>query len=274
MSFRLPFCTAIADLKPLRYGVHAALALALLGGTGASQAATLHIAAAASMTDAMNEAIEAYAGQHDDLSVVPVYASSSTLARQIANGAPAELYVSANIQWVDWLENQGVTLQERANLLRNRLALIATAGGGDAFVPGEDGRLSERLDEGDRLSVGDPDHVPAGIYAREALESLGEWADLEPRLARGSDVRAALALVERGETPLGIVYQTDANASDRVRTLGLFPADSHAPILYPATLIGDRVSDEAAAFRAWLDGEDAMAIFDAHGFSPAATDSR
>ena len=263
----------MAGLMPSRLGVRSVLTLALLGGGGVSQAATLHIAAAASLTDAMNAAIDAYVGQRDDLSVVPVYASSSTLARQIASGAPAELYVSANVQWVDWLEAEGVTLQARANLLQNRLALVATAGDDEAFTPGTDGRLSERLDEGDRLSVGDPDHVPAGIYARQALESLGEWPALETRLARASDVRAALALVERGETPLGIVYQTDASASNGVHTLGLFPIDSHDPILYPAALVGAEVSDEAAAFRTWLDGQDAMAIFEAHGFSPAATAS-
>lgn len=270
-----PSCTPLAILKPVRFSTRGALALILLATTGATQAATLHIAAAASLTDAMNEAIDAYASQRDGLNVVPMYASSSTLARQIANGAPAELYVSANVQWVDWLEEQGVPLRKRANLLQNRLALIATSSGdGGALIPDEDSHLSERLDEGDRLSVGDPDHVPAGIYARQALESLGEWAALEPRLARGSDVRAALALVERGETPLGIVYRTDANASDGVHILGLFPTESHDPILYPAVLIGDRIADEAVAFRAWLDGEDAMTIFEAHGFSPAAPDSR
>lgn len=251
----------------------ALLALTLLGMAPFAQAATLHVSAAASLTDALDEAIEAYVGQHQDVTIVPIYASSSTLARQIASGAPSELFISANLEWMDWLEEQGIAVQQRADLLQNRLALIAPAASDAAdFTPGEDGNLESLLGANDRLSVGDPDHVPAGIYARQALEALGEWQALEPRLARASDVRGALALVERGETPAGIVYQTDAEASEGVRTLGLFPLDSHDPVVYPVALIDAEGNDDAAAFRAWLESEEALDIFAAHGFSSVDDD--
>ena len=250
------------------------LVLLLLGMAPLSQAATtLHVSAAASLTDTLDEAIAQYQ-QHNEVSIVPIYASSSTLARQIANGAPADLFLSANNEWMDWLEEQGVNVQQRTDLLQNRLALIApTTSEMQAFTPGEGAKLFTLLGAGERLSVGDPDHVPVGIYAQQALETLDEWDTLAPRLAHANDVRGALTLVERGETPLGIVYQTDARASDRVRILGLFPLDSHDSITYPVALIGSasdtQENAEAAAFRVWLESEDAMAIFTAHGFSSA-----
>lgn len=249
---------------------HALLAWILLGMAPLAQAATLHVSAAASLTDAMDEAIEAYTAQHPDTTIVPIYASSSTLARQIASGAPADLFISANLSWMEWLDEQGVALQQRANLLQNRLALVAPVDSEvEVFTPGEDATLMSLLTSDERLSVGDPDHVPAGIYAQQAMEALGEWQELEPHLARGNDVRGALALVERSETPAGIVYQTDAKASERVRILGLFPLDSHAPIVYPVALIGSDNSSAATALRAWLAGDEAAAIFAEHGFSPA-----
>lgn len=252
-----------------------AVAFAALCAAGLAHADTLHVAAAASMTDAMNDAIETYTVEHDDVNIVPVYASSSTLARQIAHGAPAALFISANQKWMDWLEDEGVAVQQRIDLLQNRLALVAPTdeAAGD-FIPGESGELVSLLDDDERLAVGDPDHVPAGIYAQQALKQLGEWNALEPRLARASNVRSALALVERGETPAGVVYQTDAQASDGVTTLGLFPLDTHDPIVYPAALISTEDSDaqdnaDAAAFRLWLEGDAATAIFADHGFASA-----
>ncbi|GAB2710972.1 molybdate ABC transporter substrate-binding protein [Halomonas garicola] len=258
-----------SSLKPLRL----AAVLTALGVAGAAQAGTLHVAAAASMTDAMNDAIEAYTAEHEAVDIVPVYASSSTLARQIASGSPAEVYISANQKWMDWLEDEGVDVAQRVDLLQNRLALVAPADeAGDDFTPGESGELASLLDDGERLAVGDPAHVPAGIYAKQAFEALGEWDALEPRLARASDVRSALALVERGETPAGVVYQTDARASNGVATLGLFPLETHDAIVYPAALIDSGDNDDAAAFRAWLEGSQAMSIFEEHGFASALDD--
>lgn len=255
-----------------------AVAITALGTAGIAQAGTLHVAAAASMTNAMNEAIAAYTAEHDDVNIVPVYASSSTLARQIANGSPADVFISANQKWMDWLEDEGASVQQRVDLVQNRLALVAPADEAEGdFTPGESGELTSLLDDGERLAVGDPDHVPAGIYARQAFEALGEWDALEPRLARASDVRSALALVERGETPAGVVYRTDARASNGVTTLGLFPLDTHDPIVYPAALIGTQDSDaednaDAVAFRLWLAGDTATAIFAGHGFTSALDD--
>lgn len=232
----------------------------------------VRIFAAASLTDALDSAIARFEASHD-IEVVPVYASSSTAARQVARGAPADLYVSANERWMDWLAEQGVTLGERADLLHNRLALIAADDATVSLIPGEGVPLSHLLEDDERLAVGDPDHVPAGIYARQALESLGEWDTLAPRLARADNVRAALVLVARGEAPLGIVYRSDAQASDGVHELGLFPADSHAPIRYPVALIEPPAGDAARTFRAWLGGDEALSIFARFGFETAGLDT-
>nr|WP_300312300.1 molybdate ABC transporter substrate-binding protein [Halomonas sp.] len=250
----------------------ALLATASLATSSLAQAATLHVSAAASLTGAMDDAIETYTANHPDVSIVPIYASSSTLARQIASGAPSDLFISANLKWMDWLEEQDVELQGRTNLLQNRLALIAPAASDVThFIPGKDGAIESLIGADDRLAVGDPSHVPAGIYAQQALASLGEWETMEPRLARANDVRGALALVERGETPVGIVYQTDAKASEGVRTLGLFPLESHEPIVYPIAQIGAGENDDVEAFRAWLEDQEAQDIFTAHGFMTASS---
>ncbi|WP_111493316.1 molybdate ABC transporter substrate-binding protein [Marinobacter bohaiensis] len=249
------------------------LSLAGLLFAGSSTAAPrINVYAAASLTDAMDAVAETYEADHD-ADVVPVYASSSTLARQVANGAPADLYFSANEKWMDWLAAQGVTLNQRADLLQNRLSLIAPKDSATQdFTPGTGQPIASLLRPDERIAVGDPDHVPAGIYAKQALQNLGEWDDLQARLARGDNVRAALALVERGETPLGIVYQTDAKASDTVRQLGLFPESSHKTITYPAALIGPSHSDAVDNFRRWLAGPEAMTIFQRFGFSPLAAE--
>ncbi|TBW51866.1 molybdate ABC transporter substrate-binding protein [Marinobacter halodurans] len=232
-------------------------------------ATSISVYAAASLTDAMDAVASAYEAKHD-VDIVPVYASSSTLARQIANGAPADLYVSANEKWMDWLGKQGIELNERGDLLQNRLALIAPQDSPvDNFTPGTGKPIVSLLQKGERIATGDPAHVPAGIYAEQALQSLGEWHELQDRLARADNVRAALALVERGETPVGIVYQTDAKASQAVRQLGLFPEDSHKTITYPAALIVPARSSALNDFRQWLAGPEAMAIFQRFGFSPA-----
>lgn len=223
--------------------------------------------AAASLTDAINALVARYEDDHP-VDVVPVFAASSTLARQIANGAPADLFLSANNRWMDWLATQSVTLHDHQPLLGNRLALIApTSSHLQPFTPGSGGFIRERLEPGDRLAVGDPDHVPAGLYTRQALETLGEWETLRRRLARTDDVRGALALVARGETPLGIVYATDARASEAVQRIGLLPADSHTTIRYPIALIGDHPGPAARRFRTWLQSPPSHALFRSFGFT-------
>lgn len=252
--------------------VHA-LALSLgMGSLSALAGERVKVFAAASLTDAVDALAEAYEREHD-VEVVPVYAASSTLARQIANGAPAEIYLSANEQWMDWLGAQGeIPLTQRHDVLNNRLALIAPQDSEiAAFTPSEATSIAERLGTG-RLAVGNPAHVPAGIYAKQALQGLGQWQTLRARLARADNVRTALALVERGEAPLGIVYASDAQASDKVETLGLFPDASHEPIIYPMALIGDAPSDAAKSLADWLDGRQAAAIFKRFGFATVASE--
>ncbi|WP_106477655.1 molybdate ABC transporter substrate-binding protein [Phytohalomonas tamaricis] len=231
----------------------------------------IQVYAAASLTDVMNTLAADYEKQHE-VDIVPVYASSSTVARQVANGAPADIFFSANEKWMDWLAAQGITLTARADLLQNRLALIAPQNTDIAsFTPDAEHPLVDELADDSRLAVGDPDHVPAGIYAKQALKSLGEWNTLEPRLARSDNVRAALALVERGETPLGIVYATDAKASDKVKQLGLFPVESHKPITYPVALVNDTPSQAAQAFLTWLKSDEAAKVFRQYGFDTDMT---
>ncbi len=244
----------------------------LLSCSAASAAERINVQAAASLTDVMNTLIERYEQQHD-VDIVPVYASSSTLARQISQGAPADVYLSANEKWMDWLEEQGEPLHARRDLLNNRLALITADGSGiKDFTPDAEHPLNQYLKDDDRIAVGDPDHVPAGIYARQAFERLGQWQALAPRLARASDVRGALALVERGETPLGVVYATDAMAGTHVHQLGLFPADSHDPITYPAALLGKTPSPQARAFMTWLESDEAASAFEQYGFEVNGSD--
>lgn len=261
---RHAFVTALAASFASTLVLTFALTFALSGAANA--AGTVHVAAAASLTDALDEVIDVYESQND-VNVIPVYASSSTLARQIASGSPAALFLSANVQWMDWLEAQNINVQQRRDLLQNRLALVSASPDLPAqFTPGDGVPIASLLADRDRLSVGDPDHVPAGIYTQQALEALGEWQALAPRLARGNDVRAALTLVARQETPVGVVYQTDALASDHVRVLGLFPADSHAPITYPIALIDSEHNAAALALREWLASDEALDIFAEYGF--------
>lgn len=242
-------------------------ALAILAAARPAQADTVTVFAAASMADAMTEIADAYEAESGD-TIRLSFASSSTLARQIEAGAPADLYASANERWMDYLEERHLIVPEsRVSPFGNALVLVSPAdAGGAALDPTDGGAIAEALGPDGRLAVGDPDHVPAGIYARQALESLGHWQALEPRLARADDVRAALALVETGEVPLGIVYATDARVSDGVAVVGTFPADSHAPIIYPIALVGPNPTPAAEAFFDHLLGPAAAAVFQAAGF--------
>ena len=246
----------------------------------ADEPTRIRVMAAASLHDAM-DAIEARYERLANVDILPVYASSSTLARQLANGAPAQLYLSANERWMDWLEQQpGVVVTGRHDLLGNRLALVAAgassldAGVSNALDVTDVAKRLAATGDASRLAVGDPDHVPAGIYARQSLESLGQWQALRSHLASAEDVRAALALVEHGEAPLGIVYSTDASVSHRVHQIGLLPESSHDPIHYPAALItrgGDAPDEAAETFAHWLSSNEAGAIFHRFGFTTLGT---
>lgn len=246
-------------------------ALALLpplwaGAAAPSRAETVTVFAAASTTDAIRRIAALYESE-TGATVVPVFASSSTLAKQIASAAPADLFVSASPAWMDYLAEAGRLVEgSRRDLLRNRLVLVVPD---DSPIEGADNdpaALLRTLPEGARLSLGDPSHVPAGLYARQALASLGLWDALAPRVAPGSDVRAALALVARGETPAGIVYATDAAIAPGVRAVARFPLDSHAPIVYPAALVAGGDAEAGGRFLRFLAGPEARAVFEELGF--------
>jgi cobalt-zinc-cadmium efflux system protein len=230
-------------------------------------APSVTVFAAASLTDALQAIIDTY-GKDGRGSVTASFASSSALARQIENGAPADTFLSASSEWMDYLVRRGFIADgTRRVLLRNRLALIVPADRPIALKIAPGFALGAALGSG-RLAIGDPDYVPAGIYAKAALVSLGVWDDVAARLAPAADVRAALALVERGEAAAGIVFATDVAASRRIRLVGLFPADSHPPILYEAALVtGAR--PEARAFLDYLRGPGSRAVFKRFGFETA-----
>ncbi len=247
------------------------LALGLASGT--SHAAEVTIFAAASTKDAVEDLADRYMAAGGDR-VRTVFAASSTLAKQIVQGAPADIFLSASPAWMGYLaERDALEPASRVDLLGNRLVLIVPRGGNEA---GDDlgdlsaARLADLLRArqlGDRpLAIADPSHVPAGIYAKAALEALGLWQGLAERAVRTADVRAALALVDRGEAAAGIVYATDAAISPRVRIVGRFPASSHPPIVYPVALIAGRASDEARRFYDHLRSGEAAAVFRVHGF--------
>lgn len=251
-------------LAPLgRAAAAAALALGIAAASAAAADTTVY--AAASTTNAMSDVISAFT-EATTTAVTPSYASSSTLAKQIEQGAPAEVFVSANPKWMTYLGEAGLIVDgTRTDLLGNTLVLIAPADSPVETVEIGAGLDMAALLDGGRLSVGDPDHVPAGIYARQALESLGVWEATAPRLARANDVRSALALVERGEAPFGIVYATDAAISDGVKVVGAFPEDSHPPITYPAALVAD--TPASRALLAFMQSPEAAAIYDRYGFT-------
>ena len=235
----------------------------LLAATGA-HAQTLTVFAAASLKNAIDE-IAANWKAAGGTPVAASYASSSTLARQIEQGAPADLFISADAQWMDYLVRKSLVATPH-DLLGNRLVLIAAKAGSPAVAirPGFD--LARLLGDG-RLAVGDPSNVPAGIYAKEALRTLGIWDAVQPKLAPAADVRGALALVSRGEAPFGIVYETDAKIDPNVHIVGIFPEDSHPPIRYPVAAVTASRNLEASKFIAYLETPAARAVFEHYGFS-------
>lgn len=224
------------------------------------------VLAAASMQEAMNAAADAWAAQRHARPVLS-FAASSALARQIRAGAPADLFVSADEDWMDDVEKAGfVQRGTRADVAGNRLALIAPAGAPVRLRMGRGMPIADALGDS-RLAIANPDSVPAGKYGRDALTALGVWAPVANRLARGDNVRSAMALVERGEARLGIVYATDARASKAVRLIGIFPAASHAPIRYPLARLTTSRHRDAEGFRRFLLSGGGQAILARYGFT-------
>ncbi|UHQ22507.1 molybdate ABC transporter substrate-binding protein [Lysobacter sp. 5GHs7-4] len=229
--------------------------------------APITVFAAASLKESLDEAAVAYEAQTGQPLRVS-YAASSALARQIEQGAPADVFLSADLDWMDYLQQRKLVDEaSRRNLLGNTLVLVAPASSPAKplqLKPGVD--LRPLLGDG-RLALALTASVPAGKYARAAFESLGVWTQLQPRVAEAENVRAALMLVARGEAPLGVVYASDARAEPKVRVLATFPADSHPAIVYPVARLRASTHPQAAAFVRWLRTAPAATLFRRHGFS-------
>ena len=244
------------------------LALSLLGflASPAAAAESLTVFAAASLTDAMKDVSTAWekAG-HPPLRLS--FGASSTLARQIEQGAPANLFASADQRWMDYLAKLDLIEPDtRHDLLANRLVLVVPRDHVRQVQIGPDLDLAALLGPGGRIATGDPEHVPVGIYAKQALTKLGLWSQAEAHLAATPDVRGALLLVERGEAPAGIVYATDAVASSGVDVAGIFPDNTHDPITYPFAAVKEGSTPETRALLRFLAGPEAKAIFTRWGF--------
>ncbi len=235
-----------------------------LGGPASARGAEVMVFAAASTASAIQDVIVLYGARG---AVAASFAASSALARQIENGAPADIYISANPRWMDSLAGAGlIETASRRDLLGNRLVLIAPADSPVSVALSAKPALDSLLGDG-RLALADPAHVPAGQYARAALEALGLWPAVAGAVAPMNNVRAALVLVERGEAPLGVVYATDAAMTVGVRVAGLFPESSHPPIVYPAAIVAGRAGPAVRAFHDFHFADAARAVFAAHGFT-------
>lgn len=222
------------------------------------------VLAAASLQESMNAAADAWAGKGHARPVLS-FAGSSALARQIASGAPADLFLSADEPWMDYVEQRGLLVPgSRVPFLGNRLVVVQSASAPriSADIP-----LSRVLASG-RIAMADVEAVPAGKYGKAALERLGLWSKVQGRVVRAENVRAALALVERGAAGWGIVYATDARASRRVRAFRMFPASSHPPIRYPLARLKTSRSPDAEPLRRFLVSREGKAIFARFGFQP------
>ena len=251
-------------MSPLRCGF-AVLLLALLATTTQAAERVLTVFAAASLTNVLQDAGDAYTAQTKQ----PVrfsFAASSALARQIESGAPADVFVSADQDWMDYLQARKlIAPSTRANIVANTLVLVAPADSAVALKIAPGFGLAAALGADGRLATGDPASVPVGKYAQAALTSLGAWPAIEKRIVAADNVRTALNFVARGEAPLGIVYATDAKAEPRVRVVDTFPASTHEPITYPAAATST-AGPEAADFLKFLQGPAARALFDKAGF--------
>jgi molybdate transport system substrate-binding protein len=227
--------------------------------------AGITVFAAASLTNVLQELGDAFTKD----SSIPVrfsFAASSTLARQIENGAPADMFFSADLEWMDYLQSrQLIQVASRHDVLGNQLVLIAPAASTIKLKIEPHFKLVAVLGKG-HLATGDPDSVPVGRYAQEALTHLGVWNEIAPQIVRADSVRSALAFVDRGEAALGIVYATDALIDKDVRVVDTFPKDSHKPIIYPAALTA-KSNAQAAKFLAFLRGPAGDAAFQHYGFT-------
>ncbi|OCG25079.1 molybdate ABC transporter substrate-binding protein [Gilliamella sp. App2-1] len=242
-------------------GIIGALAMIAMAFS-AIAAEKLTVFAASSLTNAMQDIATAYKTQHQDVDIVFSFASSSVLAKQIEQGASADIFMSADQKWMTYLIEHNIA-KNKQDLLKNALVLIAPKSSPlDNVLINTNTNWQAILPKDERIAIGDPDHVPAGLYAKESLTNLGIFDQLRSQLAPASNVRDALMLVERNEAALGIVYSTDAKVSDKVNIIGAFPTDTFKSIVYPITLLNTKAVD----FYQYLNSPQAKAIFEKYGF--------
>ena len=232
----------------------------------AAQGRDVLVFAAASLKNALDDIAAQWQRESGKKAAIS-YAASNTLIKQIEQGAPADIFISADLDWMDYGQQKGLIKPDtRSNLLGNRLVLVAPK---DSNVsanirPGFD--LAALL-KGGRLAMGNVDAVPAGKYGKAALEKLGAWDGIKDKIAQAESVRAALLLVARGEAPLGVVYQTDAASDPTVKIVGTFPENTHPPIIYPIALTKESTSPDASAFLNFIRSPAARPIFERQGFT-------
>jgi molybdate transport system substrate-binding protein len=244
----------------------AMLLIASLYAASFARAGEVLVFAAASLKNALDEAVASYQQQGGD-KVGVSYAASPALAKQLESGAPADIFISADLDWMDYAQQRALIRPEtRKNLLGNRQVLVAPVSSDVAVEIKPNFPLAALLRDG-RLAMADPDAVPAGKYGKAALEKLGVWASVEGKVARAENVRSALFFVSRQEAPLGIVYETDAAADKGVKIVAAFPADTHPPIVYPIALTAVSKNPDAARFLGFLESPAARPIFEKQGFT-------
>jgi molybdate transport system substrate-binding protein len=234
----------------------------LTNGATTAQDKTITMFAAASLTNALDDVDTDFTKQ-SGIKVVVRYGASSALAKQIEQGAQMDVFVSADLQWMDYCARKKAT---RVNLLGNKLVLIAAKDAKIDHVTIEPGFDLAKLAGDGRVATGDVRAVPVGLYAKAALERLGAWAAVEPKMVMAEDVRAALRMVARGQAPLGIVYETDAKIEPAVKVIGVFPDNTHDPIIYPVALTANAKSD-AVQYLSFLRTQTAKSVFEKYGFN-------
>jgi len=237
--------------------------LASLGSIGL--AADITVFAAASLKESLDENVKTFAAKTGH-QVRVSYAGSNALAKQIENGAPADLFISADEEWMDYVAQKNLIVPAtRKNLLLNSLVLVAPANSDAKLTIAPGFALAAAL-KGGRLALANPDSVPIGKYARTALTSLGVWNDLEKSLTRSENVRASLVLVARGEAPFGIVYATDAKAEPKTRVVDTFSANLHPPVIYPGAIVAGKLNPASQSLLDYLAGAEARVVWVKYGF--------
>jgi molybdate transport system substrate-binding protein len=254
-------------MRRLRAAV-ACLVLILPCGVSVAVAADVTVFAAASLKEALDQQAKRFEASTGN-KVISSYGASNALAKQIESAAPADIFISADVDWMDYVATRKLLAPgTRADLLRNTLVLVAPARSATSLRIGRDFGLAAALGK-DKLAMANPDSVPAGKYGKAALEKLGVWTSVAKHVARADNVRAALALVSRGEAPFGIVYATDAQADNGVKIVDTFPADSYPPIVYPAAVLASSKSEAARPFLDYIRSAQAKPTWEKYGFAMA-----